>query len=111
MPSTDREMLKKKCGCDKGEGSRKGNRDGDIGDGNREGNRKGNRDGSIGVSEIGWGYTTLTGEMLEVKLSVEFRGKRAVCGMRFVEELDYPLMYVEKVEDVLPGCQGMMEKR
>lgn len=50
--------------------------------------------------EIGDGYTTLTGEMLDVKLSVAYRGKMAVCGMKYVEDLEYPLMFVGRVEDI-----------
>ncbi len=59
-----------------------------------------------GTGEIGDGYTTLTGEMLEVKLSVAYCGKMAVCGMRFVPELEYPLMYVDRIEEICDdeGC-------
>ena len=53
-----------------------------------------------GAGEIGDGYTTLAGEMLDVKLSVVYGGKIAKCGMRFVSELDYPLMYVDGIEDI-----------
>jgi len=55
-----------------------------------------------GQGEIGGGYTTLAGEMLDVKLSVAYHGKMAVCCMKYVEELDYPLMYVECIEDICP---------
>ena len=61
---------------------------------------------SNGGGEIGDGYTTLAGEMLVVKLSVAYKGRMAVCGMRLVEELDYPLMYVDRIEDICDdeGC-------
>ncbi len=61
---------------------------------------------SLGMGEIGDGYTTLTGEMLDVKLSIAYRGKMAVCGMKYVNELEYPLMYVDRIEDVCDddGC-------
>ena len=55
---------------------------------------------SGGKGEIGEGYTTLAGEMLVVKLTVAYKGKMAVCGMRLVKELDYPLMYVDRIEDI-----------
>ena len=50
--------------------------------------------------DIGENYTTLTGDMLHVRLTVAYRGKMAVCGMKYVKELDYPLMYVDRVEDI-----------
>lgn len=53
-----------------------------------------------GEGDIGEGYTTLTGYMMEVKLSVAYHGQMAVCGMKFVPELDYPLMYVDQIKEV-----------
>jgi dihydroneopterin aldolase len=53
-----------------------------------------------GMTEIGETYTSLTGDMLHVRLTVAFKGKMAVCGMEYVEELDYPLMYVDRIEDI-----------
>lgn len=50
--------------------------------------------------EIGESYTTLTGDMLHVRLTVAYQGKMAVCGMKYVKELDYPLMYVDRIEDI-----------
>ena len=42
-------------------------------------------------------YTTLSGDMLDVRVHVEYKGIKAVGRIEYVEELDYPLMYVESV--------------
>jgi dihydroneopterin aldolase len=43
-------------------------------------------------------YVSLTGDMLDVKVISQFDGFTAIIRMRFIPELQYPLMYVEKVE-------------
>jgi hypothetical protein len=43
-------------------------------------------------------YTSLNGNMLDVKVVSLFRDSKAVIRMKFIEELAYPLMYVEEVE-------------
>jgi len=43
-------------------------------------------------------YTSLNGNMLDVKVVSLFRDIKAVIRMKFMEELDYPLMYVEEVD-------------
>ncbi len=51
------------------------------------------------VSELGpFDYTTLTGEMIEAEIEVEYEGLTALGKMEYVEEMDYPLMYVERIE-------------
>jgi hypothetical protein len=42
-------------------------------------------------------YTSLTGEMLEVRITSVFKDKRAVTCIRYIEELNYPLMYIEDI--------------
>jgi hypothetical protein len=42
-----------------------------------------------------YAYVSLTGEMLDVKVVSTYQGVGAVIRMRYVEELNYPLMYVE----------------
>ncbi len=42
-------------------------------------------------------YTTLSGDMLEVKVYVNFKGVEAVGRMEYISELDYPLMYLESI--------------
>ena len=42
-------------------------------------------------------YLTLTGDMLEVTLTVKFKDVEAVCEMRHIKEMDYPLMFVKEV--------------
>lgn len=49
------------------------------------------------VGEIEDGkYVSLTGEMLDVLLSVKTKENNAILRLQYIKELDYPLMYVEK---------------
>ncbi|RLF14050.1 MAG: dihydroneopterin aldolase, partial [Thermoprotei archaeon] len=41
----------------------------------------------------------LTGDELAVKVVVRYGKARAYAALRYVPELGYPLMYVEKVEE------------
>jgi dihydroneopterin aldolase len=43
-------------------------------------------------------YLSLTGDMLNVMVVSEYGEVRIVVRMRYVEELHYPLMYVESVD-------------
>ncbi|MBI5680231.1 MAG: dihydroneopterin aldolase family protein [Methanobacterium sp.] len=43
-------------------------------------------------------YVSLSGEMMNIKVVSKYNDKRAVLRMEFIEELNYPLMYVEKVD-------------
>ncbi|MBA2862420.1 dihydroneopterin aldolase family protein [Methanococcus maripaludis] len=50
------------------------------------------------VGEIEDGkYVSLTGEMLDVLLSVKTKENNAILRLQYIKELDYPLMYVEKI--------------
>lgn len=42
-------------------------------------------------------YLTLTGDMLDVELTIRFREIEVICEMKHIEEMDYPLMYVKEV--------------
>jgi dihydroneopterin aldolase len=42
-------------------------------------------------------YISLTGEMLDVKVVSGYSDNRAVIRLKFITELNYPLMYVEEV--------------
>ena len=43
-------------------------------------------------------YVSLTGEMLDVDLVVAYRTARVEARMEFVEEMNYPLMFVKRIE-------------
>ncbi len=43
-------------------------------------------------------YLSLTGEMLDVRVVSEYNGIKIVMRMEYVEDLHYPLMYVEEVD-------------
>lgn len=45
-------------------------------------------------------YTTLTGDMIEAEVVIEYRGLRAVGKMEYIEKMDYPLMYLEEIEEI-----------
>jgi hypothetical protein len=44
-------------------------------------------------------YQTLTGPMLEVRLTIEVDDVVVVSGMSFIEELHYPLMFVSSITE------------
>lgn len=43
-------------------------------------------------------YVSLNGNMLDVRVFSTYEDQQAIIRMEFIEELDYPLMYVENVE-------------
>jgi hypothetical protein len=43
-------------------------------------------------------YISLTGEMLDVKVVSYYSDKMAVIRLKFISELNYPLMYVEHID-------------
>ena len=45
-------------------------------------------------------YVSLTGEMLDVHLVVRYGNSRVKARMQLVEEMHYPLMFIERVETV-----------
>jgi len=45
-----------------------------------------------------YSYVSLTGDMLDVKVVAEYGAKKAFIRLRYIEDLNYPLMYVEKIE-------------
>ncbi len=40
-------------------------------------------------------YITLTGEMLDVSLTVKYNDEAVVAKLSYVEDMDYPLMYLD----------------
>lgn len=44
-------------------------------------------------------YQTLTGNMLDVVLIIQIENASVKAGMRYIEELHYPLMYVQEVTE------------
>lgn len=44
-------------------------------------------------------YTSLTGDMLDVKIHTKVDDVTAIIRIEFIEELNYPLMYVEDIKD------------
>lgn len=44
-------------------------------------------------------YTSLNGDMLDVRIYTKVENVKATIRIEFIEELNYPLMYVENIED------------
>ncbi len=44
-------------------------------------------------------YTSLTGDMLDVKIFTKVDNVNATIRIEFIEELNYPLMYVEEITE------------
>lgn len=44
-------------------------------------------------------YTSLTGDMLDVKIFTKVDNVKATIRIEFIEELNYPLMYVEDITE------------
>ncbi|MEE0935418.1 MAG: dihydroneopterin aldolase family protein [Methanobrevibacter sp.] len=44
-------------------------------------------------------YTSLTGDMLDVKIYTKVENVTAVIRIEFIDELNYPLMYVEDITE------------
>ncbi|ABR56228.1 Protein of unknown function DUF372 [Methanococcus aeolicus Nankai-3] len=42
-------------------------------------------------------YVSLDGNMLIVKLKIKINNTTAILGLKYIKELDYPLMYVEEI--------------
>ena len=43
-------------------------------------------------------YVSLSGNMLKVRLVIVYGDVRLTAGMKFIEKINYPLMYIEKIE-------------
>jgi hypothetical protein len=42
-------------------------------------------------------YVSLTGDMLNVKMVVRYRKARVRASMKFLKEMNYPLMFIEEI--------------
>ena len=47
----------------------------------------------------GFDYTSLSGDMLDVTIYTKIKNAEAKIRIEFIEELNYPLMYVEDIKD------------
>jgi hypothetical protein len=45
-------------------------------------------------------YVSLTGDMLDVTLVVKYKTARVKASMKLIEEMNYPLMFIEDVETI-----------
>jgi len=45
-------------------------------------------------------YTSLSGDMLDIRIHTKVDNVKAIIRIEFIEELNYPLMYVEDIEEL-----------
>ena len=45
-------------------------------------------------------YTSLSGDMLDIRIHTRVDNVKAIIRIEFIEELNYPLMYVEDIEEL-----------
>jgi hypothetical protein len=53
---------------------------------------------AIGARKGTYGYRELDGRMLDVRVVVEYGRASATVRMKYLKDLDYPLMYVERLK-------------
>lgn len=44
-------------------------------------------------------YLTLAGKMMDVELSIKYQKVKVTCKLNYVEEIDYPLMYILDISE------------
>jgi dihydroneopterin aldolase len=49
-------------------------------------------------AKSGFNYVSLNGDMMDIRVVSKYSGKKAVLRMEYIEDLKYPLMYVEDVD-------------
>jgi len=50
-------------------------------------------------AKMEFNYVSLNGDMMDIQVVSKYRGKKAVLRMEYIEDLKYPLMYVEDVDE------------
>jgi len=45
-------------------------------------------------------YSVLTGDLLELEVISQYENARVHFGMKYVKELDFPLMFIKKIEKI-----------
>ncbi len=45
-------------------------------------------------------YVSLIGDMLDVRMVVRYKTARVTASMKFVKEMNYPLMFIEEISEV-----------
>ncbi|WP_423792633.1 dihydroneopterin aldolase family protein [Methanocaldococcus indicus] len=53
----------------------------------------------VNIKNVDEKYKSLTGDMLDVKLSIKINNIKAHFRLKYIDEIDYPLMYIEKIEE------------
>ncbi|MBC7118416.1 MAG: dihydroneopterin aldolase, partial [Methanobacteriaceae archaeon] len=50
-------------------------------------------------AENEFGYVSLEGKMLDVKITSKFKNVKAIIRMKYIDRLKYPLIYVENIKE------------
>jgi hypothetical protein len=45
-------------------------------------------------------YVSLTGDMLDVSMTIRYRNARVKASMKLIKEMNYPLMFIEEISEV-----------
>jgi hypothetical protein len=52
----------------------------------------------LGNKRDEYDYDSLSGDMLKVHLEIQYRNSRAVAHLEYIEDINYPLMYISSIE-------------
>jgi hypothetical protein len=58
-----------------------------------------NRDKISGTKESAYDYDEINGKMIEAELNIEYESIHVVAKVQWVDQLEYPLMYIEKIHE------------
>jgi hypothetical protein len=64
---------------------------------------------ALGRAADRYGYKSLDGRMLDVEVVTRYGEAKARCAMKFVEKMNYPLMFIREVGPAgkrKPGAKG-----
>jgi hypothetical protein len=56
-----------------------------------------NREKIMGNKESEFDYDEITGKIIQAELNIEYESIHVVAKVEWVDELEYPLMYIEKI--------------
>lgn len=59
-----------------------------------------NREKIIGNKESEFDYDEITGRIIQAEIKIEFESVYVVAKIEWVDELEYPLMFIEKIDKI-----------
>lgn len=58
-----------------------------------------NRDKILKTKETEFDYDEITGRIIQAEINIEYQSINVVAKVEWVDELDYPLMFIEKIQE------------